>query len=64
MEFDEHISYFANQKNRNLPSILQEYRDLCKIHKTFRERSENADVATEIRLDYFLYLHSIFGSPM
>lgn len=29
---------------------MQVYRDLCKIHKTFRERSENADVATEISL--------------
>lgn len=28
---------------------MQVYRDLCKKHKTFRERSENADVATEIR---------------
>lgn len=27
----------------------QEYRDLCAKHKTFRERSENADLATEIR---------------
>jgi uroporphyrinogen decarboxylase len=29
---------------------MQVYRDLCKKHKTFRERSENADVATEISL--------------
>lgn len=32
---------------------MQVYRNLCKQHKTFRERSENADVATEIR--YVLY---------
>ncbi len=32
---------------------MQVYRDLCKQHKTFRERSENADVATEIR--YVIY---------
>lgn len=29
--------------------LLQAYRDLCKTHKTFRERSENAHVAVEIR---------------
>ena len=29
---------------------MKVYRDLCKIHKTFRDRSENADVATEISL--------------
>eukprot|EP00600_Ochromonadales_sp_CCMP1393_P009881 CAMPEP_0174973398 /NCGR_PEP_ID=MMETSP0004_2-20121128/11218_1 /TAXON_ID=420556 /ORGANISM="Ochromonas sp., Strain CCMP1393" /LENGTH=385 /DNA_ID=CAMNT_0016223839 /DNA_START=48 /DNA_END=1205 /DNA_ORIENTATION=+ len=29
---------------------MQVYRDLVKVHKTFRERSENADVATEISL--------------
>lgn len=29
---------------------MKVYRDLCKTHKTFRERSENADVATEISL--------------
>lgn len=29
---------------------MQSYRDLCKIHKTFRDRSEQADVATEISL--------------
>ena len=29
---------------------MQVYRDLCKVHKTFRDRSENADVATEISL--------------
>lgn len=29
---------------------MQVYRDLCKTFKTFRERSENADVATEISL--------------
>ena len=28
----------------------QAYKELCKKHKTFRERSENADVATEISL--------------
>lgn len=28
---------------------LQVYRDLCVKHKTFRERSENPDLATEIR---------------
>jgi uroporphyrinogen-III decarboxylase len=28
----------------------QVYRNLCKTHKTFRERSEQADVATEISL--------------
>lgn len=28
---------------------MQVYRDLCKTVKTFRDRSENADVATEIR---------------
>ena len=32
---------------------MQIYRDLCKKHKTFRERSENADVATEISLQPF-----------
>lgn len=30
-------------------TILKVYRDLCLKHKTFRERSENADIATEIR---------------
>mmetsp|Transcript_17006 Transcript_17006/g.17067 ORF Transcript_17006/g.17067 Transcript_17006/m.17067 type:complete len:381 (+) Transcript_17006:91-1233(+) len=29
---------------------MQVYRELCKTHRTFRERSENADVATEISL--------------
>lgn len=29
---------------------MQVYRDLCKVHKTFRSRSEQADVATEISL--------------
>eukprot|EP00596_Hydrurales_sp_CCMP1899_P008701 CAMPEP_0119041608 /NCGR_PEP_ID=MMETSP1177-20130426/12598_1 /TAXON_ID=2985 /ORGANISM="Ochromonas sp, Strain CCMP1899" /LENGTH=372 /DNA_ID=CAMNT_0007007785 /DNA_START=142 /DNA_END=1260 /DNA_ORIENTATION=- len=29
---------------------IKEYRELCLKHKTFRERSENADVATEISL--------------
>lgn len=29
---------------------MQVYRDLCKVHKTFRQRSEQADVATEISL--------------
>ena len=29
---------------------MKVYRDLCKIHKTFRDRSENVDVATEISL--------------
>lgn len=29
---------------------MQIYRNLCKTHKSFRERSENADVATEISL--------------
>ena len=28
----------------------QVYQDLCKKHKTFRERSENADVAVEVSL--------------
>ncbi len=28
---------------------MQAYRDLCKVHKTFRERSEIPDIATEIR---------------
>lgn len=28
---------------------MKVYRDLCHKHPTFRERSENADVATEIR---------------
>lgn len=28
---------------------MKVYRDLCQKHPTFRERSENADVATEIR---------------
>lgn len=28
---------------------MKAYRDLCQNHKTFRERSENADIATEIR---------------
>lgn len=31
---------------------MKVYRDLCHRHPTFRERSENADVATEIR--YFV----------
>lgn len=30
---------------------MKVYQDLCKKHKTFRERSENADVATEIRCE-------------
>jgi len=29
---------------------MQVYRELCKVHKTFRDRSENAEVATEISL--------------
>jgi uroporphyrinogen decarboxylase len=29
---------------------MKEYRDLCINHKSFRERSENADLATEISL--------------
>ena len=29
---------------------MKVYRDLCKVHKTFRERSEQVDVATEISL--------------
>jgi len=29
---------------------MQVYRDLCKVHKTFRQRSEQVDVATEISL--------------
>jgi len=29
---------------------MQIYRDLCKTHKTFRDRSEDADVATEISM--------------
>lgn len=29
---------------------MQCYRDLCKIHKTFRSRSEQPDIATEISL--------------
>ena len=29
---------------------MQVYRDLCKVHKTFRSRSEQVDVATEISL--------------
>ena len=32
---------------------MQVYRDLCTKHTTFRERSENADVATEIRYHCF-----------
>jgi hypothetical protein len=28
---------------------MKAYRDLCAIHKTFRERSEIVEVATEIR---------------
>ncbi len=28
---------------------MQAYRDLCKVHKTFRERSEIPEIATEIR---------------
>jgi uroporphyrinogen decarboxylase len=28
---------------------MQEYRDLVKKHPTFRERSENVDLSTEIR---------------
>jgi hypothetical protein len=28
---------------------MTQYRELCKKHKTFRERSEIAEVATEIR---------------
>lgn len=28
---------------------MKVYRDLCKTHKTFRDRSENVDVSTEIR---------------
>jgi len=37
--------------------LFKVYRDLCKIHKTFRERSENAEVAAEIR---FGFITSIF----
>lgn len=29
--------------------FMKEYKELCKVHKTFRERSETADIATEIR---------------
>lgn len=28
---------------------MKVYQELCKKHKTFRERSENAELATEIR---------------
>mmetsp|Transcript_9631 Transcript_9631/g.14496 ORF Transcript_9631/g.14496 Transcript_9631/m.14496 type:complete len:347 (+) Transcript_9631:158-1198(+) len=30
--------------------VMQEYRDLCKKYDTFRKRSENAEIATEISL--------------
>lgn len=33
-----------------LAHTLQEYQDLCQIHKTFRERSENVDVSVEVSL--------------
>jgi hypothetical protein len=42
---------------------MQAYRDLCKTHKTFRERSENADISTEIRYNIYyiiLYLCNAF----
>lgn len=29
--------------------MTQVYRDLCKKHKTFRERSETVEIAMEIR---------------
>lgn len=31
---------------------MKSYRELCKVHKTFRDRSENVDVSTEIRYLY------------
>lgn len=35
---------------RQAGRTMKDYRDLCIKHKTFRERSENADLATEISL--------------
>lgn len=29
---------------------MQVYQDLCKVHKTFRDRSENVDVSVEVTL--------------
>lgn len=29
---------------------MKVYQDMCKVHKTFRERSENADLAVEVSL--------------
>jgi len=34
---------------------MKVYRELCKTHKTFRDRSENVDVSTEIR---YVVIHS------
>ncbi len=39
---------------------IKAYRDLCIEHKTFRDRSENVDVATEIRF-VFVILYCCFS---
>ena len=43
--------YFYCDHHFDMTAIIisQAYRDLCQTHKTFRERSENANVAVEIR---------------
>lgn len=35
---------------RQAGRCMKVYRDMCKTHKTFRERSENADLAVEVSL--------------
>lgn len=39
---------------------MKSYRELCKKAKTFRERSENSELATEIRSDQLSYLAIIY----
>ena len=35
---------------RQAGRYMKVYQDMCKVHKTFRERSENADLAVEVSL--------------
>jgi uroporphyrinogen decarboxylase len=35
---------------RQAGRCMKVYRDMCKVHKTFRERSENVDLAVEVSL--------------
>jgi uroporphyrinogen-III decarboxylase len=46
--------WMMRQAGRHMAS----YRKICETHKTFRERSENVDVATEIRF-FFCFLFPV-----